>query len=80
MKTRDRSHVATRSTRGKRRAYRAPINDHLEKYNLLESQQRGATAGCSGTMANLLIERIVVNDCLRGNRNISMADRCQKSL
>ena len=51
----------------------APINDHLTEYNLMESQQRGAKSGRSGTMVNLLIDRMVIQDCVRGRRNISMA-------
>ena len=37
-----------------------------------ESQQRGAKSGCSGTTDNLLIDRMVIQDCVRGKRNISM--------
>ena len=51
----------------------APMNDYLTEYNLMESQQRGAKSECSGTMDNLLIDRMVLQDCVRGGRNISMA-------
>ena len=39
----------------------------------MESQQRGAKGGCSGTTDNLLIDGMVIQDCVRGKRNISMA-------
>ena len=35
--------------------------------------QRGARAGCSGTIDNLLIDRTVTLDCHRRQRNLSMA-------
>ena len=39
----------------------------------MESQQRGAKSGCSGTDNNLLIDRMMIQNCVRGKRNISMA-------
>ena len=51
----------------------APMNNHLTEYNLMESQQRGAKAECSGTTDNLLIDRMVLQNCVRGRRNLSMA-------
>ena len=39
----------------------------------MEREQRGAKKGCSGTMDNLLINRMVTQDCHRRNRNLSMA-------
>ena len=39
----------------------------------MEIEQRGAKVGCSGTMNNLLIDRMVTEDCHRGKRNLSMA-------
>jgi len=39
----------------------------------MESQQRGAKSECSGTMDNLLVDRMVLQDCVQGRRNISMA-------
>ena len=38
----------------------APMNDHLAEYNLTEIQQRGAKSECSGTMDNLLTDRMVL--------------------
>ena len=38
----------------------------------MEGAQRGARAGCSGTVDNLLIDRIVTLDCHRRKRNLSM--------
>ena len=40
-----------------------PMNHHLETYKLMEIEQRGAKVGCSGTMNNLLIDRMVTEDC-----------------
>ena len=39
----------------------------------MERAQRGARAGCSGTVDNLLIDRTVALDCYRRRRNLSMA-------
>ena len=50
-----------------------PIDNHLDKFNLMETEQRGAKKGCSGTMDNLLIDRMVTQDRHRRNRNLSMA-------
>ena len=50
-----------------------PINDHLNEYDLMEGEQRGAKEQCSGTIDNLLIDRTVCQDCERGRRNLSMA-------
>ena len=50
-----------------------PMDGHLQEYNLMEFQQRGAKLRCSGTMDNLLIDRAVTQDSRRGKRNISMA-------
>ena len=36
-----------------------PVNEHLDRYKLMEDQQGGAKAGCSGTTDNLLIDRMV---------------------
>ena len=38
----------------------------------MEGAQRGARPGCSGTMDNLLIDRMVTLDCHRKKRNLSM--------
>ena len=51
----------------------APVNSHLEDYDLMEGEQRGAKEKCSGTADNLLIDRMVCQDSQRGRRNISMA-------
>ena len=39
----------------------------------MEREQRGAKRGCSGTIDNLLIDRMVTQDCHRRNRNLSIA-------
>ena len=49
------------------------MDSHLKEFDLMEGQQRGARAGCSGTTDNLWIERMVTLDCHRGKRNLSMA-------
>ena len=36
-----------------------PMNHHLDRYKLMEIEQRGAKVGCSGIMNNLLIDRMV---------------------
>ena len=46
---------------------------YLDKYGLMQGEQRGAREGCSGKMDNLLIDRMVCQDCQRGRRNLSMA-------
>ena len=50
-----------------------PTDKHLYEYDLMERAQRGARAGCSGTVDNLLIDRTVALDCYRRRRNLSMA-------
>ena len=50
-----------------------PMNHHLDTYKFMEIEQRGAKVGCSGPMNNLLIDRMVTEDCHRGKRNLSMA-------
>ena len=40
---------------------------------IMEAEQRGAKKGCSGTMDNLLIDKMVTQDCHHGKRNLSMA-------
>ena len=49
-----------------------PMNQHLDKYNLIEGEQGGAKVGCSGTIDNLLINRMVCKDSKRNKRNLSM--------
>ena len=50
-----------------------PVDQHLDKYGLMQGEQRGAREGCSGTMDNLLIDGMVCQDCQRGRRNLRMA-------
>ena len=50
-----------------------PIDDHLNECDLMEGEQRGAKEQCSGTIDNLLIDRMVCQDCQRGRRNLCMA-------
>ena len=50
-----------------------PTDQHVGEHGLMEGSQRGAKKGCSGTVDNLLIDRVVTLDCLRRRRNLSMA-------
>ena len=50
-----------------------PTDQHLEGHGLMEGSQRGAKKGCSGTVDDLLIDRVVTLDCQRRRRNLSMA-------
>ena len=50
-----------------------PMNQHLDRYALIEGEQRGAKVGCSGTIDNLVIDRMVCEDSKRNKRNLSMA-------
>lgn len=50
-----------------------PTNKHIDKYNLMGIQQSGAKTGWSGTIENLLIVKIVVQDCYCGNRSMRYA-------
>ena len=50
-----------------------PANEHLETRDLINGAQRGARAGCSELIDNLLIDRTVTLDCHRRRRNLSMA-------
>ena len=49
------------------------MNQHLDKYALIEGEQTGAKVGCSGTIDNHLIDRMVCEDSKRNKRNLSMA-------
>ena len=49
------------------------MNHHLDTHKLMEIEQRGAEVECSGTMNNLLIDRMVTEDCHGGKRNFIMA-------
>ena len=50
-----------------------PTEEHLNVYDLMEKQQRGAKAGCSGTIDNLPIDRTVTLDCHSYKHNLSVA-------
>ena len=50
-----------------------PIVSHLTENELMQNEQRGAKAKCSGTSGNLMIDRMVTMDCHRGHRHRSMA-------
>ena len=48
-------------------------NYHLLSYGLMQGDQREAKQDCSGTVDNLLIDRMVCQDAQRGHKNLSMA-------
>ena len=50
-----------------------PINQHLDRHRLMETEQRGAKSKCSGTTDNLLIDRMVCQDSHNAHKNLSMA-------
>ena len=50
-----------------------PMDHHLDKYGLMQGEQRGARERYSGTIDNLLIDRMVCQDSRRSKRNLSMA-------
>ena len=50
-----------------------PANECLETHRLMDGAQRGAHAGCSRTIDNLLIDRTVTLDCHWRKRNLNMA-------
>ena len=55
------------------------ISNHQEEYpdlkehGLMQGDQRGAKEKCSGSIDNLLIDRMVLQDAQRGRRSLSMA-------
>lgn len=51
----------------------AQANQHIETYGLIQREQRGARGNCSGTVDNLLIDRMVCEDAQKERRNLSMA-------
>ena len=52
-------------------ALRIFLNDYKDKYNLMQMDQRGAKAKCSGTLDNLLIDDMVLKDAHDGKRNLA---------
>ena len=50
-----------------------PINQHLDRHRLMETEQRGVKSKCSGTTDNLLIDRMVCQDSHNAHKNLSMA-------
>ena len=49
------------------------MDKHLEEYDLLEGEKRGAKPRCSGTTDNLLVDRMVYHDSRNSRKNVSMA-------
>ena len=50
-----------------------PMNKHLGDYELMDEQQGGAKAGCTGTVGNLLTDRMLSLDCHRNKRSLCEA-------
>lgn len=50
-----------------------PMNKHLGDYELMTEQQRGDKAGCTGTVDNLLTDRMLTLDCHRNTCSLCMA-------
>ena len=50
-----------------------PLDIHLNTHDLMEGEQRGAKAECSGIAYNLIIDKMVTQDCHRSKRIMSMA-------
>ena len=46
---------------------------HLEKENVLQSEQKGCPNGSPGTKDQLLIDKTVLRDCKRKHTNLAMA-------
>ena len=57
-----------------------PVVQHLDKYGLMQEEQRGVRQGCSGTMDNLFIDRMVCQECQRGRRNLRIIVDCKRCL
>ena len=51
----------------------ANANEPTPRYVYTDGGRGGARVGCSGTIDNLLIDRMVSEDSTRGRRNLSMA-------
>ena len=46
------------------------VNQHLEHYKLMQTDQRGACKGVSGTVDNLLVDDMVQRDAILHKRNL----------
>ena len=51
----------------------AKVSNHLDKYHLMQIDQRGAKQKCNGTVENLLIYNLVLRDVKLHQRNLSVA-------
>ena len=49
------------------------LKRHLERYKLMQIDQRGAKTACSGTTDNLLLDDTIIRDAIIHNRNLSCA-------
>ena len=46
---------------------------HLERENILPSEQKGCRKGSCGTKDQLLIDKTVLRDCKKRHTNLAMA-------
>ena len=53
-----------------------PMDEHVDKYELMEKSQRGAKEKCSGTTNNLMIDRMVTLSSKQAQPQCRM-DRCE---
>ena len=49
------------------------VNEYLEMYNLLPEEQKGCRRNSRGTKDQLLIDKMVLNDCKKRHTNLVMA-------
>ena len=47
------------------------LKRHLERYQLMQIDQRGAKTACSGTTDNLLLDDAIIRDAITHRRNLS---------
>ena len=58
------------------------LSNHLEKYHLMQIDQRGAKQKCNGTAENLLLDSVVLRDVKlhHAEESFSSVDRREKSI
>jgi len=49
------------------------ISTHLEEQSLLPAEQKGCHPGSKGCKYQLMISKVIYQDCRRRNRNLSIA-------
>lgn len=48
------------------------MDEHVDKYELMEKSQVGVKAKCSGKTDNLMTDRMATWDCHRNKRSVSV--------